>query len=162
MQTLTPHDCGAKITPAGGRLEVCQTVTRHRRSPSTSADLIDDEDRPHPLPSSRCRPAAGGFVTATPTPPGSVTGRVTDVDWAPLSGVAVSATSAQLPESRATTTGQNGDYKLPYLPAGDYEIVYELEGYRPRTRAVPISGGLTVEVDVTLESAEPTEEIVVT
>jgi hypothetical protein len=101
-------------------------------------------------------------VTATPTPPGSVSGRVTDVDLAPLSGVAVSATSAQLPESRVTTTGQNGDYKLPYLPAGDYEVVYELEGYRTMTRAVHVSAGLPVPVDVKLESAEPAEEIVVT
>ena len=101
-------------------------------------------------------------MTATPTPPGSVSGMVTDVDRAPLSGVAVSATSAQLAESRVTTTGPNGAYKLPYLPAGDYEVVFELEGYRTLTRAVHISGGLPVLVDVTLESAEPSEEIVVT
>lgn len=101
-------------------------------------------------------------MTATPTPPGSVSGTVWDVDSAALSGVAVSATSAQLSEPRVTATGQNGSYKLPYLPAGDYDVVFELEGYRTTTRGVRISGGSTVLIDVKLESAEPSEEIVVT
>lgn len=100
-------------------------------------------------------------MTSTPTPPGSVSGLVTDVDRSPLAGVAVSATAAQLPDARVTATGETGTYKLPYLPAGDYEIVYELEGYRTQVLRVRISGGLAVSVNVTLEIEEIDEEIVV-
>ena len=61
-------------------------------------------------------------------PTGTLTGRVIDSDGGALPGVLVSVESPALQGTRTTYTGVNGDYKIPFLPPGIYQVqVFELE-----------------------------------
>ena len=59
---------------------------------------------------------------------GSISGKVTMSDGSALPGVAIRATSNVLPQPRNTTSGINGDYRLPLLPPGKYEVTFPLSG----------------------------------
>jgi hypothetical protein len=106
-----------------------------------------------------------GLLLAAPAfaqnPSGTLTGRVSDASGAGLPGVTVTATSESLQGTRLTTSGANGDYKLAFLPPGDYQVTYELEGFKTSVREVKLSAAQTTPSDVALEIGVVTEEIVV-
>ena len=60
---------------------------------------------------------------------GSLVGRVTDENDAPLPGVTVSATSAALQGQRSTVSDAEGDWRLAALPPGPYALTFELAGF---------------------------------
>lgn len=95
---------------------------------------------------------------------GSIAGNVTATDGSVLPGVTVEARSNVLPGPRVTTTGGNGDYRLPALPPGEYVVTFSLSGMQTATRKVAVQllqettadaklgvGGLTEAVTVTAE-----------
>jgi len=95
-------------------------------------------------------------------PTGTLTGRVTDESGAALPGITVTATSPALQGTRVTTTQNNGDYKLGFLPPGTYQVTYELEGFKSAVREVKISAAQATTSDIRMELGVVTEEIVVT
>lgn len=68
--------------------------------------------------------AAPAFAQQT----GSITGKVSMADGSTLPGVAIQATSSVLPQPRRTVSGANGEYRLPLLPPGKYELTFTLSG----------------------------------
>ncbi|MEM7052681.1 MAG: TonB-dependent receptor [Acidobacteriota bacterium] len=95
-------------------------------------------------------------------PTGTLNGRITDQDGAGLPGVTITAASPSLQGSRVTTTGVNGDYKVAFLPPGDYQVTYELAGFKTSTQQVKISAANATLSNITMELGEVSEEIVVT
>ena len=94
---------------------------------------------------------------------GELTGRVQDANGDPLPGVTLTATSPKLQGSRVVVSDGNGNYKLPILPAGTYNVIYELEGFATGIREVNINAGQTTKSDpVTMTLSAVTEEIVIT
>ncbi len=81
---------------------------------------------------------------------GSIYGRVTLADGAGLPGVTVEATSPVLPQARTTVTAGAGEYRLPLLPPGDYQVRFVLEGMAPVARSVAVRLDQNVEIDITL------------
>lgn len=69
---------------------------------------------------------------------GALTGRVTDPSGAVVANVTVTATSVDNGQTRSTTTGTYGTYKLEGLAAGNYRVKFEASGFRsvelPSTR----------------------------
>jgi len=59
---------------------------------------------------------------------GNIVGKVTLDDGSALPGVSVQATSNVLPQPRNTVSGANGDFRLPLLPPGKYELTFSLQG----------------------------------
>ena len=102
----------------------------------------------------------GGSALAQQT--GSIAGRVVDNSGAVLPGVTVEATSPVLPQPRVTTTGPNGDYRLPALPPGDYRVKFDLSGMQTATRQVQVQLAVETAVDATLSVGGVTEAIEVT
>src|SRR5580658_6490792 len=84
---------------------------------------------------------------------GTIRGIVKDQQDLPVPGVTVTATSASLQGPRATVTNSLGLFTLPALPAGDYEVKFELSGFDAITRAISVPVGLTVEENVSLRAA---------
>ena len=75
--------------------------------------------------------AVGVLMIAAPTfaqQTGSISGSVTLEDGEPLPGVTVTATSSLLPQTRTAYTGENGVYRLPLLPPGDYGLTFTMDG----------------------------------
>jgi len=95
-------------------------------------------------------------------PTGMLVGRVTDSDGANLPGVTVTVTSPSLQGTRTAQTGVNGAYKLAFLPAGDYQVTFELEGFATVVSNVRIFAAQDRSADATMEISEVYEEIVVT
>jgi len=59
---------------------------------------------------------------------GSIFGSVKMDDGTVLPGVLVEATSTGLPQARTTSTNDNGEYRLPLLPPGPYEVTFSMSG----------------------------------
>ena len=95
-------------------------------------------------------------------PTGTLTGTVTDADGGALPGVTVTATSPNLQGARVVVTGGNGSYKLAFLPPGDYEVTYELNGFATVSRQVKVSAAVNTASDIEMQLGAIEEEIIVT
>ena len=93
---------------------------------------------------------------------GSISGTVTATDGSRLPGVTVEARSDVLPGPRTTVTGENGQYRLPALPPGDYEVTFTLSGMQDVTRRARVQLALDTVADATLGVQAIEETIVVT
>jgi hypothetical protein len=95
-------------------------------------------------------------------PTGTLRGRATD-ESGPLPGVLVQISSDALPGgTQGTVTGASGDYLFRFLPAGTYDVTFNLEGFHPLEAEVKISVAQTRTLDAEMHPATVTEEIVVT
>jgi len=103
--------------------------------------------------------AAASFAQTTPT--GTLTGQVLDPDGLALPGVTVTVTSASLQGTRSTTTTANGDYILPFLPAGEYRVSFELSGFATVEHQVRLQVAETVPLNVQLTLAGVAETVTV-
>ena len=91
---------------------------------------------------------------------GGVNGTVTQADGSALSGVAIEARGPNLPGVRTTTSGTSGNYRLPLLPPGSYEITFTFEDGSTQKRTINVALQQNTDVDIAFDSS--VEEIVVT
>ena len=61
-----------------------------------------------------------------------------------------------------TVGAGNGDYMIPFLPPGEYEVSFELEGFRTLKRQVLVEIAATIPLSVQLALASVTETVQVT
>jgi|RhiMethySRZTD1v2_1073278.scaffolds.fasta_scaffold12054_3 hypothetical protein len=93
---------------------------------------------------------------------GSITGTVTDNTGAILPGVTVTATSPALMGTQTSVTNENGQYRFPSLPPGEYKLKYQLTGFGAVNREGIIVGiGFNAAVNVQLAVANVSETITV-
>lgn len=92
--------------------------------------------------------AASAFAQANAT--GRIFGRV-DSEAGPLPGVIAVTESPSLQQPLEVTTSPNGDYTLPFLPAGDYAVTFRLEGFRTVTETLRLAVGDTVTINVRMQ-----------
>src|SRR6476661_3536433 len=69
---------------------------------------------------------------------GVLSGHVTGADGTAVSGAAVSVRSAQ-GTVRTTTTNADGQFRMPALPVGTYEVTIGAEGFASTTQRASIS-----------------------
>jgi hypothetical protein len=94
---------------------------------------------------------------------GAINGRVIDNTKAVLPGVVVTIASTAQMGTRSTTTNEEGQYRFPAVPPGDYTITYELQGFTTVTRqGIRVSVGFTATVDVEVGVASLAESVTVT
>jgi hypothetical protein len=84
---------------------------------------------------------------------GTIRGTVRDEQALAIRGVGVTATSPALPGARSTVTDARGEYVLRLLPAGDYNISFELTGYGSVSTKTTVLLGLTAVRSVTMAAA---------
>src|SRR5436309_15330903 len=96
---------------------------------------------------------AQGIQTAT------IRGTVKDQQGLLMPGVTVTATSPALQRARSVVSDAGGNFAFRGLPAGDYEVKFELSGFAPVTVKATVSLGLTVEEDVTMRVAGAAQEV---
>lgn len=84
---------------------------------------------------------------------GSISGKVTMADGSALPGASIQATSNVLPQPRNTVSGSGGEYRLPQLPPGSYEVTVSLPGMATvkRTASVVLRQDTMVNVSLALE-----------
>jgi len=96
-------------------------------------------------------------VSARTQQPGQLSGSVADQTGAPLQDVRVTVRGAADLE---TQTNAAGAFAFPALPAGDYEVAAERQGFERARRAVRVLAGERVTVSLTLNLAIVEETIV--
>lgn len=94
---------------------------------------------------------------------GTISGVVKDETEAVLPGVQVTITNVGTGASRALTTDEEGRYRAPQLPLGQYEVQAELAGFRTAIRSgITLTVGREAVVDITMTVGQITEKITVT
>jgi len=78
-------------------------------------------------------------VAAAQPTTSTITGRTRDGSGAPLAGVRVTALHLESGLSREAESGPGGEFVLPAVPVGAYEVRAALAGFRPL-----VQGGITV------------------
>ncbi|UCH11196.1 MAG: carboxypeptidase-like regulatory domain-containing protein, partial [Fidelibacterota bacterium] len=86
-----------------------------------------------------------------------ITGRVRDAqNGSPLQGANVILSGGRLPDLTGTATDGNGEFLIPRIPAGEYQLQVTYIGYRPFEQAFRVPTGtdtvLTFQVNLQVES----------
>src|SRR5260221_170987 len=96
-------------------------------------------------------------------PTGALSGHVVGQDGLALPGVLVTAASPVLQGVRTATTSANGDYIIPFLPSGYYEVTFDLQGFQSLKRSnISVTMAETQTVDIVLKIASIQETVTVT
>ncbi|MCA1564018.1 MAG: carboxypeptidase-like regulatory domain-containing protein, partial [Acidobacteria bacterium] len=102
--------------------------------------------------------AQGGGASST----GSISGQVADESGSVLPGVTVTATSPAQIGTLTTVTNEEGMYRFPAVPPGDYRLQFELTGFGTLVReAIRVTLGFNSGVNVKLGVASLQETITV-
>jgi len=81
---------------------------------------------------------------------GSIRGKVEDPSNSLIAGAKVAASNIATGQSRETTTGPDGVYVVPELPAGEYELTFTAQGFNPWIVRAVVNVGSETTVDVRL------------
>ena len=102
--------------------------------------------------------ACAAFLFALPaaraqgSPTGTLTGVVLDPSGGVLPGVSITAKNTQTGLTQQTVSSGGGDWRLPALPAGTYELTFELDGFKKTVRnGVLVEAAVTRSVPTTME-----------
>jgi len=98
-------------------------------------------------------------AAAQTTPTGTVTGKVVDPEGLVLPGVTVTVSSPSMQGERTAVTSANGDFILPFLPAGDYKVAFELSGFATQETAVRIQVAETATINAQMKIGALTETV---
>lgn len=102
-------------------------------------------------------------VAAATEQTGKIRGTVTDNGGQALRGVTVKTSSPSMQGEREVLSGEQGDFWMPGLPPGDYEITFVLDGYQTDVqRGVHVSIGSSITLNITMQTAEIGTAVTVT
>ncbi len=94
---------------------------------------------------------------------GEITGTVTDATGAIVNGASVVVTNTGTRQTRTVTTNAAGNYSVPYLNPGTYDVTAQISGFKTDARrGLQIEVGATVRVDFTLQVGDVSQEVEVT
>ncbi len=103
--------------------------------------------------------ATAAVPAVAQNPTGAISGRVIDSGGLPVAGASVTVQSPSLQGSRTTKTSENGDYRLPLLPPGEYTLVVEFNRFATQKKSATVAATEPVTIDVTLEPAGVAESV---
>ena len=107
--------------------------------------------------------ASGGTSAFGQNFSAAISGVVRDTTGAVIPGVTVTAKHTESGLTRTVTTNENGDYRMPSLPVGAYEVMAELPGFRPLVRSgIGLAVAQEVLLNLTLEVGSTAEQVTVT
>jgi hypothetical protein len=94
---------------------------------------------------------------------GEIYGKVVDASGAVMPGVSVTVSGSGLLQPIVVVTSATGTYRVPQLAVGNYDVRFELTGFKTLLRsALHLELGLNLQVNVTLEVGTLQETVNVT
>jgi hypothetical protein len=102
--------------------------------------------------------AVPGFSQGTN---GTLDGRVIDEQGLALPGVAVTARNTATGFQRSTTSDATGNYRIPGLPIGTYEVKADLAGFAGLAHRATVNVAATTTADFRMTVATKAEEVTV-
>jgi hypothetical protein len=92
----------------------------------------------------------------------TLNGTVHDSTGAVVVGADITVSNSAVGINKATTSNSDGDWVVPYLPNGSYDLTVSAKGFkRYEAKGVVLRVGQKARVDVTLEVGSLTSEVVV-
>ena len=102
-------------------------------------------------------------VLLAQTPTAQITGRVTDATDAVIPGAEVSVRNTGTGTTRQTVANDTGNYTIPLLDPGSYEVTVTQDGFRPISqRGLTLNVGQAARIDFVMEVGAVTETIEIT
>jgi Carboxypeptidase regulatory-like domain/TonB dependent receptor len=98
-------------------------------------------------------------LAAGQTTSGTVTGHIVDTQGLPLPGVTVTVEGRNLQRAVIAISSEHGDYVIPHLPPGSYEISFELSGFERQQRMVNVAPTQRLPINITMGPAVVAETI---
>ncbi len=94
---------------------------------------------------------------------GTITGTVSDPAGAVVGGAAIEARNTETGVTSPVSASATGNYTIPELPAGTYELTVTAAGFKKYVRkGLVIQAAQTIRVDATLEIGSASESVTVT
>src|SRR5579872_5993065 len=94
---------------------------------------------------------------------GAIVGTVKDPSGAVIADASVTVKNVATNASRKVQTNTAGDYSVPLLPPGEYEVTVEQPGFRSSVSgSIPLEVNQTVRVDINLQVGNQTQQVEVT
>jgi len=94
---------------------------------------------------------------------GRIVGTIRDASGAVVPGATITITDTARGTTRTVSTDNLGDYTVPALPPGTYQVAAEQKGFRRAVvAAVTLEVNQTTRIDLTLEVGEMVQEVKVT
>lgn len=91
---------------------------------------------------------------------GSIAGTVTDSNGAVISGATLTVKNTLNGQTRTVTTNESGNYTIPNLNVGDYEIIVNAQGFSEnKVENVKVSVAFTNTVNITLNPSGVSGEV---
>src|SRR5689334_5969031 len=105
-----------------------------------------------------------GLLTAlAQTDRGTITGTIADPTGAVVANASIEAKNVATDQVYSATSTQTGNYTLPQLPAGSYELTVNVQGFKKYVRqGLSLAPTQTMRIDVALEVGSSTEAVTVT
>jgi len=94
---------------------------------------------------------------------GEINGTVTDPTGAVIAGATVTVTNTATNIARTVQTNASGNYTVPFLAPGLYDVRAEQAGFKAVSRAgVQLQVGASAQINIAMEVGEVTETVAVT
>ncbi len=93
---------------------------------------------------------------------GTLQGNMVDNNSAPLPGVVVTVNSSNLQGTKSAVSDSDGQFRIPLLPPGKYEMTATLEGFKTQKTSFQINLDQTTRIDVPMEIGGVEEVLTVT
>jgi Carboxypeptidase regulatory-like domain/TonB dependent receptor-like, beta-barrel len=107
--------------------------------------------------------AGAGWAQTVSSTTGAINGKVTDESAGALPGVTITISSPAMQGTRATVSGDDGTFRFPAIPPGDYKVTYELSGFATVVReGVRVGLGFTATLNSEMKVASLQETVTVT
>ena len=106
-----------------------------------------------------CLLLAGAGWLAAQAVNGTLQGRVQDSTGAAIAGATITATNAATGLMRSATVSGVGDYQIQGLPAGDYTVSVEKEGFQKSAKKIHLDLGASASVDFSLSPGQVRTEV---
>jgi Carboxypeptidase regulatory-like domain len=107
--------------------------------------------------------AVNGAESPAQTPTATISGQVRDASGAAIPGVRVSAKNVETNLEREAVTGDNGDYTIPLLKIGSYQVSVEKQGFKKTVQTgVVLQVDQKARLDFTLQVGQVSESVEVT
>src|SRR5258707_5596163 len=91
---------------------------------------------------------------------GTITGLVTDSSGAVIPNAVVVATNTATGAKAQTVTSSTGNYVIPNLPVGPYEVSVAISGFKASSRSgINVSSNDNIRLDMTLEVGQTSERV---
>jgi len=106
---------------------------------------------------------SGAVAQTVSATTGAINGRVSDESDAALPGVTINISSPAMQGTRTTVTGEDGSFRFPAVPPGEYRVSYELTGFATVVReGVRVGLGFTATLNTEMKVAALQETVTVT